>query len=87
MGPFITAYLKVNERSAQALAPASTWLSAFDVYLNDAGLGQIAEIFEGDAPHHPAAVLPRPGAWRKCCGPLSRVCSDDNQGRPGETFR
>jgi glycogen debranching enzyme len=61
MGPFITAYVKVHGRSARAREQAATWLAAFDAHLNDAGLGQISEIFDGDAPHRPRGCMAQ--AW------------------------
>jgi predicted glycogen debranching enzyme len=61
MGPFITAYLKVHRRSPKALEQASIWLSGFGAHLNEAGLGQISEIFDGDAPHRPRGCIAQ--AW------------------------
>jgi predicted glycogen debranching enzyme len=51
LGPFISAYLRVHERSAAALRQAAKWLEPLESYLMNEGAGQIAEIFEGDAPH------------------------------------
>jgi predicted glycogen debranching enzyme len=61
MGPFITAYLKVNRQSAKARRQARQWLDAFNEHLRDAGLGQVSEIFDGDAPHHPRGCIAQ--AW------------------------
>jgi glycogen debranching enzyme len=61
MGPFITAYLKVHGGSAEACQQATTWIKTFCAHLSDAGLGQISEIFDGDAPHQPRGCIAQ--AW------------------------
>ena len=48
MGPFLTAYCKVNPDSR---AQAAAWLAGIQSQLGEAGLGQISEIADGDAPH------------------------------------
>jgi predicted glycogen debranching enzyme len=73
MGPFITAYLKVHGRSAEVREQASTWLNAFCTHLSDAGLGQISEIFDGDAPHQPRGCIAQ--AWS--VAELLRVTVED----------
>jgi predicted glycogen debranching enzyme len=61
LGPFITAFLKVNGRTPQTLAKAAGLLSAFPEHLHTAGLGQISEIFDGDPPHRPRGCIAQ--AW------------------------
>jgi predicted glycogen debranching enzyme len=61
MGPFITAYLKVNRQSAKAQRQARQWLAAFNEHLREAGLGQVSEIFDADAPHHARGCVAQ--AW------------------------
>jgi predicted glycogen debranching enzyme len=61
LGPFTTAYLKVNRNSANARQQASAWLSAFAEHLREAGLGQVSEIFDADAPHSPRGCVAQ--AW------------------------
>ncbi len=61
IGPFIQAYLKVNEFSDAARAQAARWLEPFDAHLEQAGLGSVSEIFAGDAPHAPAGCIAQ--AW------------------------
>ncbi len=61
MGPFITAYLKLNGRSEAALRQAQQWLTPLKQHLSEAGLGHISEIFEGDAPHRPVGCVAQ--AW------------------------
>jgi predicted glycogen debranching enzyme len=61
MGPFITAYLKVNERSSGSRARAEVWLMRFREHLSEAGLGQVSEIFDADPPHAPRGCVAQ--AW------------------------
>ncbi|MDT4953445.1 MAG: hypothetical protein QOJ02_1583 [Acidobacteriota bacterium] len=61
MGPFITAYIKTHQGEREARERASTWLKAFHSHLSEAGLGQISEIFDGDAPHAPKGCVAQ--AW------------------------
>jgi len=61
MGPFITAYMKVNQYSEAARTQAAAWLEPINNHLQDAGLGHISELFEGDAPHRPCGCIAQ--AW------------------------
>jgi glycogen debranching enzyme len=61
LGPFITAYLKVHQESAEARKKASEWISNFESHMSIAGLGQISEIFDGDPPHAPRGCIAQ--AW------------------------
>jgi predicted glycogen debranching enzyme len=61
MGPFITAYIKVNGASDAARRQAEAWLAPLKDHLTDAGLGHISEIFDGDAPHRPVGCIAQ--AW------------------------
>jgi predicted glycogen debranching enzyme len=76
MGPFLTAWLRVHDRSAEALRFASSWLADFDHHLTDAGLGQVSEIFDGDAPHRPRGCIAQ--AWS--VAELLRAAVEDVQG-------
>jgi glycogen debranching enzyme len=60
MGPFMTAYVKTFgvKLSRQF---AIEWLSNFQDHLNEACLGQVSEIFDGDAPHTPRGCVAQ--AW------------------------
>ncbi|MDA8226989.1 MAG: amylo-alpha-1,6-glucosidase [Desulfitobacterium hafniense] len=51
MGPFVTAYCKVNDYSPASRRVAGLMLRAFEGHLREQGLGSIAEIFEGNHPH------------------------------------
>jgi predicted glycogen debranching enzyme len=61
LGPFLTAYMKVNGNTPRARDQAIEWLSRMHDHLSEAGLGQISEIFEGDAPHRPVGCIAQ--AW------------------------
>jgi predicted glycogen debranching enzyme len=61
IGPFITAYMKLNGRDAKAREQAARWLEGFREHLSVAGLGQVSEIFDADAPHRPRGCIAQ--AW------------------------
>ncbi len=61
IGAFITAYLKVNGKSKATRKQAEKWISGFLPHLNEACLGQVSEIFDGDAPHTPRGCVAQ--AW------------------------
>ncbi len=61
MGAFICAYLKVNRQSKAAHKQARKWLDGFQAHFNEAGLGQVSEIFDGNAPHLPKGCIAQ--AW------------------------
>ena len=61
IGPFLTAYLKVNGRSSKARKQAAQWLAELRRYAEEEGLGQIPEVFDGDAPHRAGGCLAQ--AW------------------------
>jgi predicted glycogen debranching enzyme len=61
MGPFSTAYLKVQGATSQARQQAAQWLSGFRRHLSDAGIGHVSEVFDGDPPHQPRGCIAQ--AW------------------------
>jgi predicted glycogen debranching enzyme len=61
LGPFVTAWVKVHEGTAEARAQAREFLAAFPDHLEDAGLGSVSEIFDGAPPHHPRGCIAQ--AW------------------------
>jgi len=61
IGPFIEAYLKVHNNKSFAVEQANRWLEPFGKHLNEAGIGFISEIFDGDPPHHPRGCIAQ--AW------------------------
>jgi len=60
IGPYITAYFKTFGRKAGRKF-AAMWLENFQPHLHEAGLGQVSEIFDGDAPHAPRGCVAQ--AW------------------------
>jgi predicted glycogen debranching enzyme len=61
IGPFITAYLKANGKTDAAREQARRWVDGFLPHLREAGLGQVSEIFDGNAPHAPRGCAAQ--AW------------------------
>ena len=61
LGPFLTAYVKVHGHSSEARQRADQFLDALRGHLWQAGLGQISEVFQGDAPHRPGGCIAQ--AW------------------------
>jgi glycogen debranching enzyme len=61
LGPFITAYVEVNGRTQKARDQAAQWLAQFQAHLDDAGLGQVSEIFDAEPPHAPRGCIAQ--AW------------------------
>ena len=57
LGPYAEAYARVYGDPAAALG----LLAPFEHHLQDAGLGSISEILEGDAPHLPRGCVAQ--AW------------------------
>jgi len=61
MGPFLAAFLKVNDSSPAARRQVEEWLSPFLNHLSDAGLGHISEILDAEPPHTPRGCFAQ--AW------------------------
>jgi predicted glycogen debranching enzyme len=60
IGPYLTAYSKTfGPKTGRQVA--ETWLENFQEHLNEACLGQVSEIFDGDAPHTPRGCVAQ--AW------------------------
>jgi glycogen debranching enzyme len=53
LGPFVTAWVKTCGKSAQVKAQARAFLNGLETHLGEACVGQVSEIFDGDAPHTP----------------------------------
>ena len=60
IGPYITAYVKTFGRNA-GRSFAAMWLENFQQHLHEACLGQVSEVFDGDAPHAPRGCVAQ--AW------------------------
>jgi len=61
LGPFLTAYVKIHGATGEARGRADRFLDSLRAHLLEAGLGQISEVFDGDAPHRPAGCFAQ--AW------------------------
>ena len=61
IGPFLDAYLRVNQRSPAAQEQARQWLRPLIGQMDEYCIGQIHEICEGDAPHRPVGCFAQ--AW------------------------
>jgi predicted glycogen debranching enzyme len=80
LGPFVTAYLRVHNSSSEARQQATQWLRSFGAHLEDAGLGQVSEIFDADPPHRPRGCVAQ--AWS--VAELLRVAVDEVFGSRSE---
>jgi glycogen debranching enzyme len=61
MGPFLTAYLKVNSYSKTARQRAADLLARFEQHMSEAGLGHVSEVLDADPPHAPGGCFAQ--AW------------------------
>ena len=61
IGPFLSAYLKVHNHDEASKKQVVRWLRGFEGCLDNFGLGQVAEVFDGDAPHHGRGCMAQ--AW------------------------
>jgi predicted glycogen debranching enzyme len=61
LGHYIEARLKTADILGDAAAELKSILSAIAGHLEDAGLGTVSEIFDGDAPHEPRGSISQ--AW------------------------
>ena len=59
MGAYMTASVKTFGEAGREVA--AEWLKNFSNHLNEACLGQVSEIFDGDAPHTPRGCVAQ--AW------------------------
>ena len=73
LGPFLTAYIRVNGGTDEARIQAAKWLEPFRNHLREAGVGQVSEILDGDLPHRPRGCIAQ--AWS--VGELLRAAVED----------
>lgn len=71
IGPFVEAYLKVNEFSPKSKKQAAEFIEPLLAHLTESGcIGSISEIFDGDPPHQPKGCIAQ--AWS--VAELIRAC-------------
>ena len=73
LGPFVTAWLKVNGKSSAKNRQARAFLNGLEGHLHDACLGQVSEIFDAEAPHHARGCFAQ--AW-SVAEPLRALIED-----------
>ncbi len=73
LGPMITAWIKSFGRNAASRKEARALLNGLEVHLSEACLGQVSEIFDADAPHHPRGCFAQ--AW-SVAEPLRALIED-----------
>jgi len=83
LGPFLTAYVKVQGNTEEARQRADRFLDPLRAHVLEAGLGQISEVFDGDAPHRPGGCFAQ--AWS--VAEVLRTYVEDAQGRRSDLLR
>lgn len=73
LGPFVTAWIKTHGEKAATLKQARAFLDGLTVHLGEACLGQVSEIFDAEAPHHPRGCVAQ--AW-SVAEPLRALIED-----------
>ena len=73
LGPFVTAWWKVNGKSSAKNRQARAFLNGLEGHLHDACLGQVSEIFDAEAPHHARGCFAQ--AW-SVAEPLRALIED-----------
>lgn len=53
LGPFVTAWVKTFGGTSEVRAEARSFFEGLGTHVHEACIGQVSEIFDGDAPHHP----------------------------------
>jgi len=79
IGPFVSASLKVRGRSPETVAHARKLLAPLVAHLQEACVGHVSEIFDGDAPHAPRGAVAQ--AWS--VAELLRALVEEVQGAIG----
>ncbi len=73
LGFFVTAWLNTYGRNAKARIKGRSFLEGLEPHLQEACLGQVSEVFDGDAPHHPGGCPAQ--AW-SVAEPLRALVED-----------
>lgn len=73
LGPFITAWIKTFRKTNATKKKARAFLAGLEAHLKDTCLGQVSEIFDGNAPHSPRGCFAQ--AW-SVAEPLRAMVED-----------
>lgn len=74
LGPYITAYIKVHGSTDRSKMEMTALLEqGIKGHLDEAGIGSISEVFDGDAPHRPGGCIAQ--AWS--VAEILRACVKD----------
>jgi predicted glycogen debranching enzyme len=73
LGPFIAAWIKVHGSDHEVRRQARSFLDGLEGHLKEACIGQISEICDGQAPHHPRGCFAQ--AW-SVAEPLRALVED-----------
>lgn len=84
MGPFITAFVKVNGGTDTARQRALELLKPLKAHLSEAGLGQISEIADAETPYTPRGCFAQ--AW-SVAEVLRALCEDIYQVKSRQSLR
>ena len=76
MGIYFDALIRLNGEEGKTAA--REWLAAFEPHLQEAGVGTVSEVFDGDAPHRPGGTISQ--AWS--VSELLRIASRLDLRRP-----
>ena len=78
IGPFIEAYLKVNEFSPESKNQATQFIEPLLEHLTEDGcLGSISEIFDGDEPHRPKGCFAQAWSVAELIRAYRLICSQE----------
>jgi predicted glycogen debranching enzyme len=61
LGSFVTAWIRVHGKNPSTLKQARSFLDGISAHLKEACCGQVSEIFDAEAPHHPRGCYAQ--AW------------------------
>jgi glycogen debranching enzyme len=73
LGPLVTAWIKSFGRNAKSRSAARGFLNGLEAHLGEGCLGQVSEIFDAEAPHHPRGCFAQ--AW-SVAEPLRALIED-----------
>jgi predicted glycogen debranching enzyme len=57
LGPLVSSYIKLNGRGEQSKRAAQKMLDGVLEYMQEQGIGEICELFDGDTPHRPGGAI------------------------------